>query len=31
MAFTVLGGAGVFSYFMTMSKIPMILAGVIAP
>jgi tripartite ATP-independent transporter DctM subunit len=30
MAFTVLGGAGVFSYFMTMSKIPMILAGVIA-
>ena len=24
MAFTVLGGAGVFSYFMTMSKIPMI-------
>ena len=26
----VLGGAGVFSYFMTMSKIPMILAGVIA-
>ena len=30
MAFTVLGGAGVFSYFMTMSKIPMILASVIA-
>lgn len=29
MAFTVLGGAGLFSYFMTMSKIPMILAGVI--
>lgn len=30
MAFTVLGGAGVFSYFMTMSKIPMILASTIA-
>lgn len=30
MAFTVLGGAGVFSYFMTMSKIPMNLAGTIA-
>lgn len=30
MAFTILGGAGVFSYFMTMSKIPMILANVIA-
>lgn len=30
MAFTVLGGAGVFSYFMTLSKIPMMLAGTIA-
>ena len=30
MAFTILGGAGVFGYFMTMSKIPMILANLIA-